>query len=171
MIPLRGLWTLLPSLVLLGCATNMVVTPEVPPLGDTAGVQLTGAIRYEGNREYLPRLLKDDPANRFTLRYVHQAAYGGQDVPAALALFNPLTVVGFPTGDRQLTIIGRLDVVAESGEVVKSYTATSVLERTRSLWSDETLSELRRRGLLAVRDNIEAQLYQERDFLRNLLGQ
>ncbi|MGH7407872.1 MAG: hypothetical protein ACREKF_07695 [Candidatus Methylomirabilales bacterium] len=140
-------------------------------MADTAGFQLIGAIRYDGNREYLPRLLTGDPASRFTLRYVHEATYGGQDVPGAVALFNPLTGLGFPTGERQLTIIGRLDIVAESGEVVKSYTATSVLERTRSLWSDETLSELRRKGLLGVRDNIEAQLYQDREFLKKLLGQ
>jgi hypothetical protein len=36
------------------------------------------------------------------------------------------------------------------------------------LWEGETFTEMRRRGLLAVRDSIEAQIHQDRKALERL---
>jgi hypothetical protein len=57
----------------------------------------------------------------------------------------------------------------KSDAVVKIYMATCGLDNTRTIfWPGETLSELRKRGLIAVRDNIEAQMNGERDLLSGL---
>jgi hypothetical protein len=44
-----------------------------------------------------------------------------------------------------------------------------MLDKTRTIFSEgETLSEIRKRGLLAVRDSIEAQMYADQDMLRDI---
>lgn len=159
------------SLILLySCATTMEVTPKVEQINNM-DFRIGGRVICEGNREYLPRIINDEPVpdSKLTFQYTYNALYGKHDIPEVIALFNPLSIVGFPTGENTLTIIGKLDILKEK-EVVKSYIATCILEKTRSLLSEgETFSEMRKKGLIAVRDNIEVQVYQDRDLLKKLL--
>ncbi len=157
------------TFLLFGCATSMEVTPKVEQINNI-DFQIKGKIIYDGNREYLPRVIVDESISDsgLTFQYTYNAIYGKHDVPEVVALFNPLNIVGFPTGENSLTIIGKLDIL-KGKELIKSYTATCVLEKTRNLFSEgETFSEIRKKGLIAVRDNIEAQIYQDRDFLSKL---
>ena len=153
-----------------GCATT-VVTPEMASLPEMAAFRLTGKVAYEGNREYLPRVITEDStgASTVTFEYRHETTYGSKYVPDAAALLNPLTGLGFPTGEQKLTVEGLLQILTESGEVLRAYRATSIVAQTQSLYSGETLTALRRRGLIAVRDNIDAQLYRDRELLNRLL--
>lgn len=159
------------SLILLySCATTMEVTPKVEQINNM-DFRIGGRVICEGNREYLPRIINDEPVSdsKLTFQYTYNALYGKHDIPEVIALFNPLSIVGFPTGENTLTIIGKLDILKEK-EVVKSYIATCILEKTRNLLSEgETFSEMRKKGLIAVRDNIEVQVYQDRDLLKKLL--
>ena len=62
-------------------------------------------------------------------------------------------------------VVGNLEI--RNGEkVLKTYTAIATL--TDQSEFSETLTEMRRRGLTAVRDNIEAQMYLDSEFLKNL---
>lgn len=152
-----------------GCAARMVVTPQVEPLGKV-DFRVRGAVIYDGNREYLPRTISDVPASESDLRfhYTYNVTHGRDDIPQLLPLFNPLTIVGFPIGENTIVVVARLEI-SRRGEVIKTYTATCGLEMTRTIfWQGETFSELRRKGLEVVRDNIEAQMYHERDLLSKL---
>jgi hypothetical protein len=149
----------------------MTVMPDVKNTC-AAGFRAPGKIDYDGNRDYLPRILVDDPAlqSPVVYRYLHAAEYGTQSVPDLLALFNPLTLVGFPTGGNMVRIAGKLDVVVDN-LVVRSYSAGAALDKTRSLYAGETYTDLRKMGLIAVRDNIEAQLCRDVEFLAGIAKQ
>jgi hypothetical protein len=154
---------------LCGCAVDMKIDPQVRQI-DNIDFRIKGKIVYEGNKEYLPRVLVDELASnlKLTLQYTYDVIYGKHDVPSAVALFNPLTIAGFPTGENTTTVIGKLDVM-KGGEVIKSYKAICILKKTQNLFSEETFTELRRQGLLGVRNNIEIQIYLDRDYLERLL--
>lgn len=152
--------------ILCGCATSMTVTPKIQDNGN-GNFQIAGNLACEGNTQYAPRCIVNNPntPSTLTFQYKYLAMYGKHDIPNAVALFNPLTIVGFPTGENTLTVTGKLDVM-KGGEILKTYTSTCVLEKTRNIFSEgETFSEIRKKGLFAIRDNIEAQLYQDREFL------
>jgi hypothetical protein len=155
---------------LYGCATTMTVNPQVTQI-DNINFRIKGKIICEGNKEYLPRVLVEElvPNSKLSFRYTYNAIYGKHDVPDLVALYNPLTIVGFPTGENAVTIIGKLDVM-EGEEVIKSYSATCILEKTRSLFSEGTFTEMRKKGLIAVRNNIEVQIYLDKSYLRKVLS-
>jgi len=145
---------------------------------DCREFQLSGTIHYKKNIQYLPRTIKSDNVideNHFLdFSYEYQVTYGrdylfnsGEIVP----LFNPLTLIGAPIGEDDVCIIGKLDILQES-EVVKSYKSVCLLEKTRNLFHQgETFSEMRKKGLISVRDNIEKQMCQDKSFLLQLTGQ
>lgn len=154
-----------------GCSTSMTVTPKIQDISNK-DFQIVGNLVCEGNTQYAPRCIVHNPntVSKLTFQYKYFAMYGKHDIPEAIALFNPLTIVGFPTGENSLTVTGKLDVM-KGGEILKTYTSICVLEKTRNIFSEgETFSEIRRKGLLAIRDNLEAQMFQDRDFLlRNVI--
>lgn len=154
------------SLIFSACAPNVVITPDLAtaPSNDFS---LRGKIDYEGNAEYLPRTVSAESHHgaTLTLRYRYEVTYGRDAVHQALPLFNPLTIVGFPTGADTVVVTAKLEVLKGSSQV-KTYTAVCVLDKHRTIfWEGESLSELRKRGLLAVRGNIETQMYGDRDLL------
>jgi len=147
----------------------MAVTPKVPANETKSDFQMGGIIEYDGNKEYLPRTLKEDMSQTaFSFKYEYQITYGRDKTPQALPLLNPLSMVGFPVGENTLVITGNLTIL-KGQEVIKEYKATCGLEKVRSLFSEgDTFSELRKKGLLAVRDNIELQMCHDKDFLLGL---
>ncbi len=164
--------TLLIGALLQGCAARMVTTPAME--GTAQGeIRLEGKIRYDGNREYLPRTLADVSGESapLVLKYSYDVKHGRDAVPQLLPLFNPLSLVGFPIGEDTLAVEGRLEIL-RGEEVIKVYTAACLLESTRNLfWPGETYSEMRRKGLAAVRENIERQMQRDRDTLESLSRQ
>jgi hypothetical protein len=151
---------------LCSCTPTMVVTPQIMENNMKSDFHVRGMLEYDGNRDYLPRTIKDDSGQTvISFIYQYQITYGRDKIPQALPLFNPLTIVGFPIGENTIAVTGNLKVL-KGKEVIKSYTATCGLEKVRSIFSEgDTFSELRKIGLLTVRDNIELQMYQDRDFL------
>jgi hypothetical protein len=158
-------------ILLSGCTPstpNMVTTPDIAviPTGDFS---LGGEIDYDGNKEYLPRTVTADArlGHPLILRYRYEVTYGRDALPPAIPALNPLTIYGFPTGADTVVVIGKLEIL-KGGSVVKTYSALCMLDKTRTIFSEgETLSKIRKRGLLAVRDSIEAQMYADRDMLRD----
>ncbi|MBI4490054.1 MAG: hypothetical protein HY694_13280 [Deltaproteobacteria bacterium] len=156
-------------IILVGCGTTMVVTPDLKRT-PSVDFRVNGKVIYDGNREYLPRTIVDTPVGEsgLTFQYTYDVIHGKDNVPQLLPLFNPLTIVGFPIGEDTVVIMGRLEILKRK-EVVKTYTATCGLHKTRNVfWQGETFSELRRTGLVAVRDNIEAQMDQDQELLSRL---
>lgn len=158
-------------ILLCGCATKITVTPKIVPSRNIE-VLTRGTIIYEGNREYLPRTISEglSSGNALTLRYSYEETQQRDNTPEIIKLFNPLVLFGFPTGDRYLTVVGKLEIL-KGTTVVKSYSALCSLDVTRSLYSEgDSFSELHRKGLTAVRDSIETQMIQDKGLLENLSG-
>lgn len=156
------------AIIFSGCAPNVVIAPDIATT-PTGNFSLSGKIDYDGNKEYLPRTISADPSleSLLILRYRYDVTYGRDAVPQALPLFNPLTLVGFPIGTDTVVVIGKLEIT-ERGSSVKTYSAVCILDKHRTIFSEgETMSDIRKRGLLTVRDNIEAQMYVDRDRLRD----
>src|SRR2546427_11699146 len=99
--------SILLAFVCAGCST-MSITPDLAVPGKVA-VFIKGPIQYDGKSEYLPRTISEGsaPEHGLTFRYAIAETQdrSGWDV---IALFNPLTILGFPTGDLTSTVIGRL---------------------------------------------------------------
>lgn len=152
-----------------GCAPKMIMTPEVAT--ESCGAPLvTANIDYKGNKDYLPRILATSqrPESPFTARYRYDVSYGRDSVNQVLPLFNPLNFVGFPIGADTVVVKATLEFIRDT-IVGKRYVASCVLSKHRNLfWEGESLTELRRRGLIAVRDNIESQVCRDKDFVREL---
>ena len=67
---------------------------------------------------------------------------------------------GFPTGNVTVTAIAKLDL-KQNDQIIKHYEVRAVVKKTRTLYTAGALTELRRRGLIAARDGIEAQLLRD----------
>jgi hypothetical protein len=155
-----------------GCATKIAVTPQVEKIDIKSNLQLRGVMEYNGsNKEYLPQTIKEDSCHTsLSFKYEYQIAYGRDKTPQALPLFNPLTIVGFPIGENTIVVTGTL-TIQKGKEVIKEYKATCGMEKVRNLFSEgETFSELRKKGLIMVRDNIDLQMHKDREFLSSLVS-
>ena len=162
---------ILVSMGLPACASKqkMSISPDIPRLTD-GGFRIKGRISYEGNKDYLPRTMINEVSSEspLTFQYIHATSYGMRDVPALMALYNPLTLFGSPLGENTVTSAGKLSVI-KGNETVRFYSAICSIEMIRNIFSPGvTFSEMRRESLIAVRDNIESQLYHDKEFLTNL---
>ena len=144
--------------VLAGCATDVSVTPR--PDGPTTACQIHAVVDYDGKPDYLPGALVADEAgsHQVAFRYTFETQYGLKEIEPILALVNPLTLFGFPVGSDSLIVTGRVDVLRDHA-VVRSYAAVASMQRSSTVFSEgETFTEMRRRGLIVVRDNSSGQL-------------
>jgi hypothetical protein len=167
----RCVFTLLLALGEGGCASTVTVTPRLPS-ATTPNCEIHATVRYDGNPDYLPRVLLRDAAvsHTVTLRYRYDVNYDAQPLPDAATLVNPLTIFGFPTGHDYVSIIGSLEFI-RADATVRSYGAAAALKRTGTVFGEgDSFTDMRRRGLLLVRDNISVQLCQDREVLAQLLG-
>ena len=146
----------------------MVAAPQIDPVAKIE-FSLPGKILYEGKRDYLPRTLAGVADSDLTLKYTYDVVYGKDKTEQAAVLYNPLTILGFPIGEDMIAASGKLEI-ARGDELLKTYTATCGFEKTRNLFYEgDTFAELRLRALACVRENIEAQMQGEREFLSKLI--
>lgn len=170
---IRPLSWCLSLLLLAGCqmtpSVRIAIQPDVPKINDAVPILLKGKITYDGKEEYFPRTIRpidtrqDGLAVRYVYEDVHQLARY-YDPPESETLSFVRRYLD-PTYAKEITVLGRVTVF-EGGNVLKVYEAVAYLSTpTRG---GQTLTELRRLGLLAVRDSIEGQMYQDREYLRKL---
>jgi len=162
---------LLFALGLGACATSVTVTPRLS--GPTSrNCEIHALVRYDGNPEYLPSVLVRDAtmSQAVTLRYRYDINYDAQPLPDIATLVNPLTIFGFPTGHDYISVVGSLEFI-RADATVRTYGAAAALKRTGTVFGEgDSFTDMRRRGLLLVRDNISVQLCQDRTVLTQLLG-
>ena len=147
------------------CTPVMNVKPQFVKLENVSSV-IHGKVHYDGNKEYMPRTVSDDTLNvsSVIIKYQYQVDYGNNNIHFA-NLYNPLLFVGFPIGKDTLVVAGKIDIM-KNNEVARSYSALCAFEKTRNLfYHGPSFSELRKTGLLNVRDNIEAQMYKDKEAL------
>jgi hypothetical protein len=129
-------------------------------------------LSYEGKPDYVPQVISSEPTagSATILRYTYNTEYDAKQKISPLQPLNPLLIVGFPTGSNAIKISGLLEVV-QDGQPVRTYAAACALTRSSTIFSEgETMSALRRRGLLLVRDNISVQVCEDQQRLRALLA-
>lgn len=152
-----------------GCGTTCHIVPEIAEV-EYVDFSMVGQIEYDGNADYLPQTVKHGKgdADLPLIKYSYNVVYGKDAVPELLPLFNPLSIVGFPIGSDNIVIVGGLEI-AKNGDT-KQYISTCVFDKNRNLFYEgDTFSELRKKGLLMVRQNIESQMLKDREFLLSFL--
>ena len=120
------------------------------------------------NTEYLPRIIHDDPAYGDTLiTYQYEVNYGVEE-DTAFDLFNPFLILGVEKSKDAVVVTGQLNIKSGSN-FKKEYRETVILNKTKTLYSEgSTLSELRREGLIQLRDKIDALLITDKElFIKN----
>jgi hypothetical protein len=154
-----------------GCQTSVMMTPDLGR-GANGTCTIRAPVSYEGNSDYLPQALAPEAvaARTTVLRYTYNTQYDAkQQGITLLQVVNPLMIVGFPTGSNGETVTGLLEVVRR-GQTLRSYGAASAMKRSSTVFSEgETLTAMRRKGLLLVRDNISAQVCRDQQTLQTLL--
>lgn len=155
-----------------GCATSVMMTPDLGR-GAPGACTITAPMSYEGNPDYLPQAVAAEPvaAQATVLRYTYNTQYDAKQGITALQVVNPLMIVGFPTGSNFTAVTGLLEVV-RGGRTIRSYGAACAMKRTGTVFSEgETLTAMRRRGLLLIRANISAQICRDQQTLQALLDE
>jgi hypothetical protein len=154
-----------------GCATTVSITPLLSAR-DAGACEIRAQVRYDGKPEYLPAALEVDQtaSDRMVFRYVYEAQYGLKEIPPGIMLVNPLTLFGFPTGSDNVVVTGYLDLIRDQ-TTLRSYAAAVAMKRTGTVFSEgESFTEMRRRGLLLVRENISQQLCKDQLAIGALLS-
>jgi hypothetical protein len=156
---------------LAGCATTIAVTPKLAATA-AAHCEIHAPLSYEGKPDYLPTVLIQEPAASSTvlLHYRFDVDYDARPLNDIATLVNPLTLLGFPTGHDYISVVGTLDLI-QAGTTVRSYAAAAALKRTGTVFGEgDSFTAMRRQGLLAVRDNISAQVCQDMPVLMPLIN-
>ena len=154
-----------------GCVTSVSITPQLSAK-DTGACEIRAQVRYDGKAQYLPAALTVDQAasDRMVFRYAYEAQYGLKEIPPGIMLVNPLALFGFPTGSDNVVVTGYLDLIRDE-TTLRSYAAAVSMKRSGTIFSEgETFTEMRRRGLLLVRENIGQQLCKDQAAIEALLS-
>jgi len=124
-------------LIAVGCSS--VTTSEPPP------VLYRGPIAYEGNKEYLPRTIEAAAfdVSGVAIRYSYDVKQG---------------VIA--SGINGVRATATLDLISEQ-KVKRSYQATRSIRENTWFGRTETLTILRRRALIDVRNEIEEQMQKD----------
>lgn len=140
-------------LLLAACSADIKVFPEIRQFPEQLEVLARGKIICDGDRRYLPRTVEE--------------GRGGDD--SLIIQYEYEELQGRPYKHKASEVTGRLELRSR-GKVLKTYRATAMLI-VAAEFSSETLSDMRRKGLFAVRDNIEAQMWDDREFLKRLVAE
>jgi len=158
---------------LCGCGTKLITKPDLN-LTDVAQTDIIivvyGQIDYSGKPEYLPNTISDDndQSSDINIKYEYMVSYGGTKPGTdILTAFIPTTLLGTPTGNNELVIQGKLDIYKNS-TIAKSYIAECIVKKPRNVWSGIDYTELRRKGLIAIKENIETQMMYDRNLLSRI---
>lgn len=158
---------------LYACGTKLTTTPDVNLTGLTETdikIVVSGKIDYSGQPDYLPNTISDnhDESSDIKIKYEYMVSYGGTKPSTdIITAFIPTTLLGTPTGNNELVIQGKLDIYKNS-IVTKSYMSECIVRKPRNVWSGINYTELRRKGLIAIKENIELQMMYDRDVLRDI---
>jgi len=145
-------------LMLTGCASTMIVKPDVKDKHLPKKALLKGKIDYDKtNKSYLPTMIEEGNTN-LTLRYRYSVKYNAGGVEYdGINLFNPLLIVGFPLSESDLLVGGKLTVL-KNGKIKETYESSCVAKDTRNLFDAGGSSEDRKKCLFKIRYNIDTQI-------------
>lgn len=174
-IPRVYLYALLLFLGPISCATTQysdgTSAGSAPTVATESGLAIPATVQYEGNPDYLPRsLTRSADEQPITAVYVYQVIYNSEK-EHPLTVFNPLLIAGMSKSEDAVIILAQLEFF--KGQVsLKKYEKAVTLSKNKTLFSEgDTLTEMRRNGLLHVRDSIDQQVYADHIFWRKEIAQ
>lgn len=165
---MRTIWMLIILSTLYGCSSTRI---SINPAGEVSDINkstLCGVVIYDGhNSDYLPLSLRDSPnRSRVQINYQYEVKYDVED-DTAFDLFNPLLLMGMTKSEDNVVILGRLVINTDSG-FEKTYEEVVILSKSKTIFSEgETLTDIRRKGLILMRDKIDAALSKDRSIHAN----
>jgi len=157
---------LLVVVLCVSACTTVTVVPSLLP-GEGSAPELRLPALYKGDPRHLPLGVVAVSSPDAPFEYAFHVAYRRDDLPALITLINPLTLFGWPIGSVRVTAVATL-TARVGGAVVKRYEATATVHKTRTLYSSDSLTELRLQALAAARDSIEAQIQADAIYLLDL---
>lgn len=140
-------------LLLAACSADIKVFPEIRQFPEQLEILARGKIICDGDRKYLPRTIQESREENDSL----------------IIQYDYEELQERPYKRKTSEVTGRLEL-RNRGRVLKTYRATAMLI-VAAEFSSETLSDMRQRGLFAVRNNIEAQMWDDREVLKRLIAE
>lgn len=164
----RLLLVSLPLLLCISCSTVTVKPDNIVPTGN-GDLVLKANLLFEGNPAYIPRTIVNSKESDIEINYEYKVFYDGTKMNhEIIAGIMPTTLLGLPTGGDDILVVAKLDI-RQRQNVIKSYSAEALVTRPRSLFLggvDKT--EMRKKGLLAVKENLENQMIQDHELLSKI---
>ncbi|MEN8108477.1 MAG: hypothetical protein ABFS22_10780 [Pseudomonadota bacterium] len=165
---MRAFWMLIILSTLYGCSSTRISIKPVGEVSESNKNILCGVIIYDGhNSDYLPLSLRGSPDRRHVqINYQYEVKYSVED-DTAFDLFNPLLLMGMAKSEDNVVILGRLEINTDSG-FDKTYEEVIVLSKSKTIFSEgETLTDIRRKGLILMRDKIDSAISKDRSLYAN----
>jgi hypothetical protein len=129
-----------------------------------------GPIDYDRNWNYVPRTISNrKDGSDLSFKYAYHVKYGASTMVQEMGtLFIPSTIFGSPTGKSDVEVTAKLDVIKNSS-IIKSYLSVCYVSKIQGVMTGGiNFTELRKKGLMAVKENIEHQMIQDKEFLLSL---
>ncbi|MHB8471799.1 MAG: hypothetical protein ACYDC8_02885 [Gammaproteobacteria bacterium] len=168
---LRGTILLILAILQTGCAaTKYSDGGSASVLNTPPPYQITARVNYDKNPAYLPRsLISASSGSALVADYVYEVNYGmGHE--HVLTVFNPLLIAGMSKTEDSVFIGGQLKIY-RGDQLLRKYEETVTLSKGKTLYSEgDTLTEIRKQGLLHVRDKIDEQVYADKAFWQQQTG-
>jgi len=167
----RGTLILILAILQTGCAATKYSDGgsanvlKIPP-----PYQITAQVNYDNNPAYLPRsLVRASSGSSLVADYVYEVNYGmGHE--HALTVFNPLLIAGMSKTEDSVIIGGQLKIY-RGDQLLRKYEETVTLSKRKTLYSEgDTMTEIRKQGLLHVRDKIDEKVYADKVFWQQQSG-
>ena len=146
--------------------TSIAVKPDNIGPAEKGALVLRANLIFDGNPAYIPKTIIKSQDSDVEIEYEYKVFYDGTKLNhEIIAGLLPTTILGLPTGGDDILVVAKL-AVRKGGNPVKSYTAEALVTRPRSLFLggvDKTA--MRKKGLLAVKENLEKQMIHDRELL------
>ncbi len=137
----------------------MSVKPEILK-NDTENKIISGRLYFDGNLAYVPKNIVENNSSPNKIKYTYDIKYvNGNTQWDGLNLFNPLILVGFEMGEESVIVNAKLEI---NSDIYGNYAIASscIANKSRNLYQNGGSSEPRKMCLLAVKENLEMQIYQ-----------
>lgn len=119
---------------------------------------LNAKVEYAGNPIYFPANVVKSEDKEKLFKYEYMVEYkNGNTNWDGLNLFNPLVLVGFQMSEEGVIVNSKANLI-ENGVEIKSFTATCVANKPRSMFQNGGSSDARQACLLASKESIENQI-------------
>ena len=149
-----------------GCAaTKSSVELSQPISADGAGTFCGQVVYSHHNADYLPLSIRNLPSRtNVQFSYQLEVKYGIED-DTGWDLFNPFLIVGVPKSADDVLVLGQLQIKSNTG-FKKILEDAVLLSKSKTLFSEgETLTDMRRKGLIHLRNRMDMMLLGDLDLL------